>query len=498
MATTPTISPRSTSPAIPTEAAVATADTQPTARLSSQSTSRPTSPLSGRSSTGQAAPGRSARPQAATAASASTPQAALQQSGSAAGVAAAGQALSIRSTQAAAQPDQSPAVRRFGEIVASNDTMNAANPEVKKAAVFQGVNVGAGAGFAFGLGRSLGASAADMITRAAFEAPQLAGVGADGANFQKQTDRETALMMTTAISRWVGAAIGGGIGAAVGNVVAPRLASTAGRQLLPVAPNDLVPDHVANLLKPDGQPYGQEGVAALRAGIAATQKEHGNIAGGTHVRAGEIAFGAENALRGAGQGLQPMGLPVDVAISTIVSATSGAATGATAAFDMARQRVEVPDARHTGSGPAPMINVPPFRIGDPAPIPDRFTANTKVETAKNMALGTGDRTLQMAKASGPLGAAGLTGTAIAAALPETEGDYAHRLIQMGVLGAGVAAAVEPWFQSQPRIAGRDAERLAQQRSRDVEMTPQGGTQAQTPVDDSAHQAGSDTSTSPSR
>ena len=106
-----------------------------------------------------------------------------------------------------------------------------------------------------------------------------------------------------------------------------------------------------------------------------------------------------------------------------------------------------------------------------APIPDRFTGPTAGHTALNIAAGTGDRIAQMAKATLPLGAANVTGTAMAAALPETPGDIGHRVVQATESGAGVAAAVSPWFQAQPVILAKDKARIAaqQQRADDVEM-----------------------------
>ncbi|CAN7298487.1 hypothetical protein [Rhizobacter sp. LjRoot28] len=385
-------------------------------------------------------------------------------------IAPASTALSIRSVHSAREAAAEQAAAHFDTLLQAGQARKLTDKDVINAVLFQALSVGGGAAFAFGLGRSLGADVAEMIVRAAFGSPQLAGVGPDTTQFG-ESDRQTAMMLTNAVARWVGATVGGGIGAAVGNVAAPRMATMTGKQLLPVPANELVPDHVAQLLKPDGTPYGTEGVAQLRAEVAAAQKEYGAVGGGTHIHAGELAFGAENALRGLGQGKQPMGAPVDATVSTVVSATAGAATGAYAAFEMARHRLQVPDARHSGPGSAPLVGVPTFRPGDPAPIPDRFTGPTAGHTALNIAAGTGDRIAQMAKATLPLGAANVTGTAMAAALPETPGDIGHRVVQATESGAGVAAAVSPWFQAQPGILAKDKARIAaqQQRADDVEM-----------------------------
>lgn len=409
-------------------------------------------------------------PQGRTSSSSSRPpQRALHTAGTPE-ITAASTALSIRSVHSARDAEMALARENFDALLQAGQARKLTDKDVVLAVTFQALSVGGGAAFAFGLGRSLGADVAEMIVRAAFGSPQLAGVGPDTTHFG-ESDRQTAMMLTNAVARWVGATVGGGIGAAVGNVAAPRMATVTGKQLLPVPANELVPDHVAQLLKPDGTPYGADGVAQLRAEVAAAQKEYGAIGGATHIHAGELAFGAENALRGLGQGKQPMGAPVDATVSTVVSATAGAATGAYAAFEMARHRLQVPDARHSGPGPAPLVGVPTFRPGNPAPIPDRFTGPTAAHTALNIAAGTGDRITQMAKATLPLGAANVTGTAIAAALPDTPGDIGHRLIQANESGAGVAAAVSPWFQAQPGILANDKARIAaqQQRVDDLEM-----------------------------
>ena len=176
--------------------------------------------------------------------------------------------LSIRSVHAARDADVAQAAEAFGALVEAGQARRLTDKDVVQAVLFQALAVGGGAAFAFGLGRSLGADVAEMIVRGAFGSPQLAGVGPDTANYDV-SDRHTAMMLTNAVARWVGATVGGGVGAAVGNVAAPRMAALAGRQLLPVPADVLVPDHVAGLLAPDGQPYGEPGVAHLRAQVAA-------------------------------------------------------------------------------------------------------------------------------------------------------------------------------------------------------------------------------------
>lgn len=379
-------------------------------------------------------------------------------------------ALSIHSVQSPAALARANAVNRFEQHVALGEHMNLKNPDVRKAALFQGLNVGVGAAFAFGAGRALGADIAEAIVHAAFHSPQIVGVGEDKAGYD-QGNLHTAQMMTTVVARWLGATLGGGIGAAAGNVVAPRMArAAAGRQLLPIPANELVPDHVAELIGADGHPIGEARVAALRASIAEEQKKHGVIVGDTHIRAGQYAFGALNAARGGGQGFQPMGIAPDTPVTALVSATSGLATGIYAATAMAGARLTVPDAGHDGELAAPPVAVPLFRVGDPAAIPDRFSAAGAGKTAANIGMGVLDRTRAMGKATSVLGAAQLTGTAIAAAVPAKHAAVAHRVIQAGVQGAGVWAAVEPWFKEQPVIGAHDAARRAPAATAPIAMT----------------------------
>jgi len=368
----------------------------------------------------------------------------------------------------------------FNAIVQDGQNRRLTDPDVVKAMAFQAVNVGGGAAFAFGAGRAIGAGVAEMIVKAGFQSPQLAGVGPDTAHYhetgQQTWQQHTGQVVATAVARAIGATVGGGIGATVGNVVAPRLAAMLGKQFKPMPADVLVPDRVAKLRKPDGQLYGEAGVKDLREQVTAAHKEYGAIVGDAHVHAGQLAFGVENASRGLGQGKQPMGAPTDAGVSIGVSGTAGAVTGIYAAIKMAGHRLSVPNPDHTGTDPAPMVDVPTFYAGDPAPIPDRFTGPTVKHTAMNIAAGTGDRIGQMAKATWPLSAANVAGTVIAAAIPKGPSNIAHRVVQAVEAGPGVAAAVRPWFESQPNILNKDKARIArQQPSKDLEMQkPKGG------------------------
>ena len=354
----------------------------------------------------------------------------------------------------------------FANIVAAGQNRRLTDSDVLKAVVFQAANVGGGAAFAFGLGRSLGADVAEMIVRAGFGSKQLAGVGPDAVHYHETADQSarehTAQVLATTVARAVGAVVGGGIGASVGNVVAPRMAGLAGKQFLPIPANVLVPDNVSHLQDAQGNLYGDAGRQRLRDEVTAAHRTYGAIAGDTHVHAGQVTFGVENAVRGGGQGKQPMGAPVDATVSTVVSATAGAATGAYAALAMAKHRVQVPDPTHNGNGPAPMVDVPTFYVGDAAPIPNRFTGPGTMHTIGNIAKGTGERIVQMGKATAVLSTANVLGTAIAGAIPKTPGDVAHRFIQALESGIGVAIAVPPWFSAQPTIGAHDAARIRQQ------------------------------------
>lgn len=363
----------------------------------------------------------------------------------------------------------SAAVQRFSAIVDSETDMRASHPEVRKAVLAHAIGVGAGAALAFGMGRSIGSAVADVLVRAALQSPQLLGVGEDKAYAKEQSDTQTHTMLALNVARWVGAAIGGGIGSSVGTVLAPRAAAWLGWRLAPIDPKALVPDHVADLMRPITaastsdiaarlEPYGERGVAELRAEVAALQRQFGDLGGPSYVQAGTACFGVENAARGLGQGLQSFGPLPDIAVSTSVSATAGASTGAFAALAMVRLRLDLPDARHLGDGPAQLISVPLFELARPAPVPDRFTGPSAWATAANLVRGTAHRVGRMAASTLPLGVMSLGGTAVASLLPRTPGDMAHRVIQGGVLGAGVATAVPPWFKAQKEIAERDAAR----------------------------------------
>jgi len=360
--------------------------------------------------------------------------------------------------------------QKFDAIVQDGQTRKLTDLDVVRAVGFQAAVVGGGAAAAFGLGRSFGADAAELAVKAAYRLnmkDQL-GVGSDkgATDHSLQHAGQTSVIP---VARAVGATVGGGVGAVVGNVLAPRVAALAGRQFKPIPAEELVPDHVAELLT-GGRPYGAEGVARLRAQVTEAHGRFGAIGGAAHVNGGRAAFGAVNAVRGGSQGGQAVGL-YDMPISTGVSATAGAATGIFAGVKMANHRLAVPDANHTGDGNAPMVDVPTFSVGTPAPIPNRFTGPTATQTAMNIAAGTVDRIVHMNAATLPLAAANMAGALVSASLPKAASTVGPRIVKALELGGGVLTAVSPWFKSQPTIANNDKARIDRQqpRSADVEL-----------------------------
>jgi hypothetical protein len=239
------------------------------------------------------------------------------------------------SPMAAAPATRQRANQRFQSLVQGKESLRLSRRASWLPIVHQSLSLGGGAGFAFGLGRSMGAAVVDLVGQAieTDKEPQWLGVGRDTLDFHEMSKHELAMTYGLPLVRWGFTAIGGGMGAAAGHVLAGRLANwAAGVSLQSINAHELVPDHVAHLKDPQGQLYGEAGVAALRREIQSRQKAAASIDGPRHINGGRASFGLLNAARGLGQGMQPMGALVNVAVSTAVSGLAGAATGAQGPF----------------------------------------------------------------------------------------------------------------------------------------------------------------------
>jgi hypothetical protein len=355
------------------------------------------------------------------------------------------------------------AVARFDAIRLTGVSMTPADIEVLKAIVALAVSIGGAAALGFGLGRGIGGAIAELGVRSAFDAPQTLGIGNDRNYVEQDTDHSLLLIAVITTSRWVGASICGAIGATVGSVVSPRAAALTGRQLAAIPPDQLVPDHVADLLDETGAPHGMDGVRRLRQEIQAIQDRHGLIDGPTQVRAGEWAFGGMNAVRGASLGMAPLGALPDIGMSAGVSLTAGALTGLAAGVAMARQRHRVPDAGHVGGDPAPLVSVPLFEVKKTPVVRSRFTGTGPRHAMGNIGHGVAHRLRLFLGSTWLLGMLGLLVNVAGAATRPAPLNWIHRAGKAVELGVGVGCAVRPYFQGLPPINAREHARLESQR-----------------------------------
>ncbi|WP_431051537.1 hypothetical protein [Roseateles sp. L2-2] len=355
------------------------------------------------------------------------------------------------------------AVGRFDAIRLAGLSMTPADTEVLRAIVALAVSIGCAAACGFGLGRGIGGAIAELGVRSAFDAPQTLGLGSDRNFVDQNTDHGLLQLAVIATVRWVGASICGAIGATLGSVVSPHLAARTGRQLSALPTAQLVPDHVADLLDGTGTPYGPEGVRRLRQEIQAAQERHGLIDGRTHVRAGEWAFGALNAVRGASLAMAPLGALPDVGLSAGVSLTAGALTGLAGGVAMARQRHRVPDAGHVGGDPAPLVQVPLFEVKKSSPVLPRFTGTGLRHAAGNIGLGVAHRLRLFLSSTWVLLGLGVLVNVAGAATRPAPINWIHRAGKAVELGVGVGCAVRPYFEGLPPINARERARLESQR-----------------------------------
>lgn len=359
------------------------------------------------------------------------------------------------------------ALSRFDAIRRGGMTMSVGQPDARAAVLALAMSIGVAAAFGFGLGRGIGGAIAELGVRSVFDTRQPLDFGTDRNYVDLNTDRNLLQIAAIATARWLGATILGGIGATLGSVVAPRAAALTRRQLTAIAPEHLVPDHVAGLLDGNGVPYGLEGVRRLRQQILAAQSDTGQLHGRTHIRSGVVAFGAVNAARGAVQAMTPLGALPDIGISAAASLAAGAATGLAAGTWMVGARLPVPDAGHAGDGPAPLVPVPLFEVKKTAPVLPRYTGTGPRHGMGNVARGAADRIRLFVASTWLLGLLGLLVNLAGAATRPSPRNWIHRAGKAVELGVGVGAAVGPYFRGLQPVAVRDRARLEAQRARQV-------------------------------
>ncbi|WP_425258752.1 hypothetical protein ACPOLB_24910 [Rubrivivax sp. RP6-9] len=328
----------------------------------------------------------------------------------------------------------------------------------------------AGAGMAFGVGRSSGVALADLALRSARGDPTSLGLQAPALPAGRPG---TDAVVNAAAQAALGAAMGG-MGSFVGQTLVAPLVNRINRQSAPVDLRAVVPDEMVALMN-QLQPGAGD---ALRSAAQAEQQQNVNIASERNVAVGKFFFDAANAVRVGMQGSNTLGVAGNVLAGTAVSSSAGACIGATIAINASLAQVRVPDldqlrakAGERGAGPAdldalpthavplfftkhgtrpetmfsnPVADPPPSREavrGDAPGAPPPHTPS-RLASAINAATSMAQRGVAMFQATtGTTVVAAMT-PAFAASMPTQNQADAARAIAAAV---GIHTAIQPWF-----------------------------------------------------
>jgi hypothetical protein len=193
----------------------------------------------------------------------------------------------------------------------------------------------AGAGMAFGAGRSTGVALADTALR--MHRGDEAALGIKTAPFRPGQNGADAVVNAAAQAA-LGSALGG-VGSFVGQAVVAPLVNRINKQTAPVDVKAVVPDEMVALMNQVHPGAGD----ALRSKASHEQSSNQNIASDRNVAVGQFFFDAANATRAARQEPNQLGLAGNILTGTAVSACAGAAIGATIAINSALANIKVPD-----------------------------------------------------------------------------------------------------------------------------------------------------------
>ncbi len=328
----------------------------------------------------------------------------------------------------------------------------------------------AGAGMAFGVGRSSGVALADLALRSARGDPTSLGLQAPAIPAGRPgTD---AVVNATAQAA-LGAAIGG-MGSFVGQTLVAPLVNRINRQSAPVDLRAVVPDEMVALMNQLQPGAG----TALRAAARAEQQQNVNIASERNVAVGKFFFDAANAVRVGMQGSNTLGVAGNVLAGTAVSSCAGACIGATIAINASLAQARVPDmdqlraaAAAPGAGPAALDTLPTHAVplfftkhgtrpetmfsnpvADPRPSREAVLGDapgdlpphtpSRLASTVNAATSMAQRGVAMLQATtGTTVVAAMT-PAFAASMPTQAQADAARAIAAAV---GIHTAIQPWF-----------------------------------------------------
>jgi hypothetical protein len=344
----------------------------------------------------------------------------------------------------------------------------------------------AGTGMAFGVGRNTGMGAVDAAFRAGAQKPAEPGLTAPTA-------------AVTPPMSWANAAVQSAVGAvtgAVGNlagqtVVKPAIDAIATRKHQPIDAQVLVPNEMVSKMNDIHPGSGTK----LREEVQAKQADISKINSPSNVRLGQAAFDVASAARAAAQGNQAYGMAGTVGVGLAVSFAAGSAIGLGMGLRAANSSHQVPNMADLRGKHAEVMGqrqqgtevngAEALKQVETNKVPLFYTAHTEMKNplkaidqawhgnnlrqpaslenpnarhqpsnwaergqlvaqeSKNLAVGVGNRALEMGKAT--------VVTAFAAGAASHAGSYdseaASRITRAACAGVGIHTAIQPWFNS---------------------------------------------------
>ncbi len=359
-------------------------------------------------------------------------------------------------------PDDAPAVERKDAQTKAHHALitysRSTGPVLDRwlPVVHKGGLVGAGAGSAFGGGRSSGIALADTALRHGRNQERAGGIYAPEAPSGARAAPGTDALVNAATQLVMGSAMGG-VGNFIGERALAPLVNLIGRQSAPVDPKAVVTDEMVALMNELKPGAGTQ----LREAVVAEQKRTSSPGSDRNVAVGQFFFDGANAARAAAQGSNTVGTAGAALIGTAVSSLAGASIGTTMAINASLTKMSVPDmaslrlehanqsidgrlenvvkhdvslffTKHTAGG-APVFSSP---VSDPS--------GSMLATVANTGTSIAQRGAAMFKATTGTALVGAMTPALVASMPNEELKTAVRATAAGI---GIHMAIQPWFTS---------------------------------------------------
>lgn len=316
----------------------------------------------------------------------------------------------------------------------------------------------AGAGMAFGVGRSSGIAVADAALRHGRNQEHARDIYAPQAPSAAPTGPATDALVNAATQAVVGAAMGGA-GNFFGERVLAPFVNLMGRQSAPVDAKAVVTDEMETLMNELQPGAGTQ----LRQVVVAEQKRSSSPGSERNVAVGQFFFDGANAVRAGMQGSNTLGIAGTALIGTTVSTLAGASIGATMAINASLTKVSVPELdslqaevamAHAGLGGS-LANVAKHDVpvfftkhragGGPSfssPVSD--PSGSTLATVANTATSIARRGAAMLKATTGTAVVGAMAPALVAAMPS---DELKTAVRASAAAIGIHTAIKPWFES---------------------------------------------------